>query len=90
MKKVKVKLLKDLEIGRKNDEIEVPFERANYLIKIGVAVEWKQTMTEVQPFDEESVSDTGVKQPAKKVNDGKGNTDRGAKGRKKATTSRKG
>ena len=89
MKKVKVKLLKDLEIGRKNDEIEVSHERANYLIKVGVAVEWKQTMTEVQPFDEESVSDTVVKQPVKKVNDGKGNIDRGTKGRKKATTSRK-
>ena len=90
MKKVKVKLLKDLEVGKKNDEIEVSFERANYLIKVGGAVEWKQTMTEAQPFDEESISDTGVKQPVKKVNDGKGNIDRGAKGRKKATTSRKG
>ena len=82
MKKVKIKLLKDLEIGRKNDEIEVSFERANYLIRIGGAVEWKQTMTEAQPFDEESVSDTGVKQPVKKASNG-------SKGRKKATTSRK-
>ena len=90
MKKVKVKLLKDLEIGKKNDEIEVSFERANYLIKIGVAVEWKQTMTDVQQFDEDSVSDTSIEQPVKKVNDGKGSTDRGAKGRKKAATSRKG
>ena len=89
MRKVKVKLLKDLEIGKKNDEIEVSFERANYLIKIGGAVEWKQTMTEVQPFDEESISDTSIKQPAKKANDGKGNIDRGTKGRKKATASRK-
>ena len=89
MRKVKVKLLKDLEIGKKNDEIEVSFERANYLIKIGGAVEWKQTMTEVQPFDEESISDTSIKQPVKKANDGKGNIDRGTKGRKKATTSRK-
>ena len=89
MKKVRVKLLKDLEIGRKNDEIEVSHERANYLIKVGGAVEWKQTMTEVQPFDEESISDTSIKQPVKKVNDGKGGTNRGAKGRKKATTSRK-
>ena len=89
MKKVRVKLLKDLEIGKKNDEIEVSFERANYLIKVGGAVEWKQTQTEAQPFDEESVSDTGIKQPVKKANDGKGNTDRSSKGRKKTATSRK-
>ena len=89
MKKVKVKLLKDLEIGRKNDEIEVSFERANYLIKIGGAVEWKQTRTEAQPFDEESVSDTRIEKPVKKANDGKGGTDRGAEGRKKTATSRK-
>ena len=89
MRKVRIKLLKDLEIGRKNDEIEVSFERANYLIKVGGAVEWKQTMTEVQTFDEESVSGTGVKQPVKKTNDGKGGTNRGAKGRKKKATSRK-
>ena len=76
MRKVRVKLLKDLEIGRKNDEIEVSFERANYLIKVGGAVEWKQTMTKVQSFDEESVSDTRIKQLTKKVNDGKGGTNR--------------
>ena len=74
--------MKDLEIGKKNDEIDVSLERANYLIKVGVAVEWKQTMTEVQPFDEESVSDTSIEKPVKKVSDG-------SKRRKKAATSRK-
>ena len=90
MKKVKVKLLKDLEIGRKNDELEVTYERANYLIRTGGAVEWKQTRTEAQPFDKANESDTSIKQPVKKVNNGKGDTNRSAKGRKKATTSRKG
>ena len=85
-----IKLTRDVEVGRMGEVIDLPYQRATYLIRMGAALEWKQTMTEAQPFDEESVSDTGVKQPAKKVNDGKGSTDRGTKGRKKATASRKG
>lgn len=38
-----VKLLKDLEVGRKNDVIDIPYQKANYLIRVGAAVEKKQT-----------------------------------------------
>ena len=85
-----IKLTRDVEVGRMGEVVDLPYQRATYIIRMGAAVEWKQTMTEVQSFDEESVSDTGVKQPVKKVNDGKGGTDGGTKGRKKAATSRKG
>ena len=40
---MKVKLLKDLEIGRRNEIIDVTAERGRYLLKVGAALEWKQT-----------------------------------------------
>ena len=40
---MRVKLLKDLEIGRRNEVIDVTTERARYLLKVGAALEWKQT-----------------------------------------------
>ena len=40
---MRVKLLKDLEIGRINEIIDVTAERARYLLKVGAALEWKQT-----------------------------------------------
>ena len=43
---MRVKLLKDLEIGRRNEIIDVTAERGRYLLKVGAALEWKQT-TEV-------------------------------------------
>ena len=85
-----IKLTRDVQVGRMGEVIDLPYQRAIYLIRMGAALEWKQTMTKVESFDEENVSDTRIEQPAKKVNDGKGGTNRGAKGRKKATTSRKG
>ena len=40
---MRVKLLKDLEIGRRNEIIDVTAERGRYLLKVGAALEWKQT-----------------------------------------------
>lgn len=40
---MKVKLLKNILVGRVNDIVELPYDRANYLIRIGAALEWKQT-----------------------------------------------
>ena len=40
---MRVKLLKDLGIGRRNEVIDVTTERARYLLKVGAALEWKQT-----------------------------------------------
>ena len=40
---MRVKILKDLEIGRRNEIIDVTTERARYLLKVGAALEWKQT-----------------------------------------------
>ena len=40
---MRIKLLKDLGIGRRNEVIDVTAERARYLLKVGAALEWKQT-----------------------------------------------
>lgn len=60
---MKVKLLKNLEIGRINDVIEVSFERGNYLLKVGAALEWKQTGEVADTVDKH---DEQVKKVAKK------------------------
>ena len=49
---MKVKLLKDLEIGRRNEIIDVTAERGRYLLKVGAALEWKQT-AEVKDIEED-------------------------------------
>ena len=49
---MRVKLLKDLEIGRRNEIIDVTAERARYLLKVGAALEWKQT-AEVTDIEED-------------------------------------
>ena len=48
---MRVKLLKDLEIGRRNEIIDVTAERGIYLFKVGAALEWKQT-AEVDDVDD--------------------------------------
>jgi len=49
---MRVKLLKDLGIGRRNEVIDVTTERARYLLKVGAALEWKQT-AEVDEVEED-------------------------------------
>ena len=49
---MRVKLLKDLEIGRRNEIIDVTAERARYLLRMGAALEWKQT-AEVTDIEED-------------------------------------
>ena len=40
---MRIKLLKDLGVGRRNEIIDVTAERGRYLLKVGAALEWKQT-----------------------------------------------
>ena len=60
---MRVKLLKDLEIGRRNEIIDVTAERARYLLKVGAALEWKQTaeVDEVELTEAEAVKPRVVK-----------------------------
>lgn len=62
---MKVKLLKNILVGRVNDIVELPYDRANYLIRIGAALEWKQTGEAVDMV--ETVKKV-AKKPVKKAN----------------------
>lgn len=60
---MRVKLLKDLEIGRRNEVIDVTAKRATYLIRVGAALEWKQTadVDDVELTEAEAVKPKVVK-----------------------------
>ena len=38
-----IKLTRDVEAGRVGEVIDLPYQRATYLIRMGAALEWKQT-----------------------------------------------
>ena len=38
-----IKLTRDAEVGRMGEVIDLPYQRATYLIRMGAALEWKQT-----------------------------------------------
>ena len=65
---MRVKLLKDLEIGRRNEIIDVTTERGRYLLKVGAALEWKQTSEvtdDVELTEAEAVKPRVVKKTGK-------------------------
>ena len=66
---MRVKLLKDLEIGRRNEIIDVTAERARYLLKVGAALEWKQTadVDDVDDVEEGKPKVVKKKKTAKKT-----------------------
>jgi len=38
-----IKLTRDVEVGRMGEVMNLPYQRATYLIRMGAALEWKQT-----------------------------------------------
>ena len=62
---VKIKLTKDQVMGKAGDVVEATKERANYLVKVGAAIEHKE------PAKPKSKPKT-VRKPAKKKKDAKG------------------
>ena len=62
---VKIRLTKDQAMGKSGDVVETSKERANYLIRVGVATEYKE------PAKPKTKPKT-VKKPAKKKKDAKG------------------
>jgi hypothetical protein len=60
-----IKLTRDVEVGRMGEVIDLPYQRATYLLRVGAALEWKQTAD----VDEESVKPMVVnkKKTAKKT-----------------------
>ena len=47
-----VKLTRDVQVGRMGEVIDLPYQRAIYLIRMGAALEWKQT-AEVTDIEED-------------------------------------
>ena len=38
-----IKLTRDVQVGRMGEVMDLPYQRATYLIRMGAALEWKQT-----------------------------------------------
>jgi hypothetical protein len=38
-----IKLTRDVQVGRMGEVMDLPYQRAAYLIRMGAALEWKQT-----------------------------------------------
>jgi hypothetical protein len=47
-----IKLTRDVQVGRMGEVIDLPYQRAIYLIRMGAALEWKQT-AEVTDIEED-------------------------------------
>lgn len=58
-----VKLTRDVQVGRIGEVINLPYQRAAYLIRMGAALEWKQTadVDDVELTEAEAVKPKVVK-----------------------------
>ena len=59
-----IMLTRDVEVGRMGEVIDLPYQRATYLLRMGAALEWKQTadvMDDVEPTEAEAVKPRVVK-----------------------------
>ena len=60
-----IKLTRDVEVGRMGEVIDLPYQRATYLIRMGAALEWKQT-ADVDDVEEDKPKVVKKKKTAKK------------------------
>ena len=59
-----IKLTRDVEVGRMGEVIDRPYQRATYLLRVGAALEWKQTADvadDVELMEAEAVKPRVVK-----------------------------
>ena len=61
-----IKLTRDVEVGRMGEVIDLPYQRATYLIRMGAALEWKQT-ADVTDIEEDKPKVVKKKNTAKKT-----------------------
>jgi len=61
-----IKLTRDVEVGRMGEVIDLPYQRATYLIRMGAALEWKQT-ADVTDIEEDKPKVVKKKKTAKKT-----------------------
>lgn len=63
-----IKLTRDVEVGRMGEVMDLPYQRATYLIRMGAALEWKQTN-----IDDEKITDDGSSIKKRATRKGKAN-----------------
>ena len=58
-----IKLTRDVQVGRMGKVMDLPYQRATYLIRMGAALEWKQTadVDDVELTEAEAVKPKVVK-----------------------------
>ena len=58
-----IKLTRDVQVGRMGEVMNLPYQRATYLIRMGAALEWKQTadVGDVELTEAEAVKPMVVK-----------------------------
>ena len=64
-----IKLTRDVEVGRMGEVIDLPYQRATCLIRMGAALEWKQTK-----IDDEKITDDGSNTKKRATRKSKANT----------------
>lgn len=55
-----IKLTRDVQVGRMGEVIDLPYQRAIYLIRMGAALEWKQT---AEVMDDVELTEAKVVKP---------------------------
>ena len=64
-----IKLTRNVEVGRMGEVMALPYQRATYLIRMGAALEWKQTN-----IDDEKITDDGSNTKKRATRKSKANT----------------
>ena len=62
-----IKLTRDVQVGRMGEVINLPYQRAIYLIRMGAALEWKQTAEVMDEVEEDKPKVVKKKKIAKKT-----------------------
>lgn len=67
-----IKLTRDVEVGRMGEVMNLPYQRATYLIRMGAALEWKQTNIDNEKITDK-VNDNGSTTKKRATRKGKAN-----------------
>ncbi len=58
-----IKLTRDVEVGRMGEVMDLPYQRATYLIRMGAALEWKQTAELLDALKSGEMTETEAVKP---------------------------
>ena len=62
-----IKITRDVQVGRMGEVIDLPYQRAIYLIRMGAALEWKQTAEVTDEVEEDKPKVVKKRKTAKKT-----------------------